>query len=170
MEDNTKYPWTKSIFGKNSKKIECVYAGPEQMPRFDEESVPVTKPVYAAPGTGKIRKRNNNTSAPMEGVYAGPDAFNEVYAGPEYFERPADALDEAPEELPVQEDMPVQPPQQPFMATYAGPQYFNNTGGFGMFYAPGGLVCKKCGAILKPEYKFCTECGTPVEKNEEQNC
>lgn len=169
MEDSTKYPWNKSIFGKNSKKLECVYAGPEQMPRFDEEHAPVTKPVYAAPAGGKSRKRINNSSQ-MEGVYAGPDAFNDVYAGPEFFERPADALDEEPEDIPVPEEAPVKPPQQVFMVTYAGPQYFNNNqGGAGMFFAPGAPVCKNCGAILKPEYKFCTECGTPVVKNE-QSC
>lgn len=30
-------------------------------------------------------------------------------------------------------------------------------------------VCKNCGALLKSDENFCTECGTPIEKNSVQN-
>ena len=98
LKKRKKYPHNR----KAPVPAEAVYAGPEQMGRFrPEEDAP--RKVYAGPE----RPRKD----PFDTVCGGPPLVPEeppadVYAGPEVFEREAEA------------------PEEPARLVYAGPEYF----------------------------------------------
>lgn len=167
MDKEKKYPLIKAIFNRK-KRFECVYAGPPAKPGPMEG-------VYAGP--------RNDT--PVGRVYAGPAPkndeaeFEDVYAGPEFFEREVEP-DEIVEEICEPEDdadramkeaAKKAPVQTPIMLTYAGPAF--NQGGqpIGMFFtppqtnAPSGPLCERCGMPVPETAKFCPNCGTPLIKN-----
>ena len=138
-KNGKKYPWIKSIFRRKKRKDQAsaVYAGPEMM-----NPVGTEKPVYAGPdyfGGGESNK-----------IYAGPERLagkpddddrpvEDVYAGPEFFERPAPDGEE-PEDFPGDTtiddeeedgftfDEPTDEDDGPYtdgpaLLTYAGPEY-----------------------------------------------
>lgn len=98
-----KYPHNK----KNKKPIECVYAGPKMK------------------------------EPPLDKVYAGPSPvdesqFNEVYAGPEYFEKRKDA---------------------PMECVYAGPEIIEKED-IKLLY-----ICPECGCEFDADLDKCPKCG-----------
>ncbi len=102
------------------------------------------------------------------------DAENEVYAGPEYFEK---------EPLPMEGVYAGPPmPEPPMMCVYAGPDFFANikdSAGIsasqvtepGPVAEPGEVPenmvrCACCGNLCPDTAPFCFECGTPFAKEE----
>ncbi len=77
---------------------------------------------------------------------------------------------------------PAAPPDLPVMeCVYAGPEYFSGrfdpAAGMVIEETPavespnqpdeGGDCCPSCGAPVYPQFMFCSECGTPLKKNNE---
>lgn len=138
-----RYPFTKAIRNRK-KRFECVYAGPVMKPGPMEG-------VYAGPAA----------DPPMAPVYAGPAPerdgaeFEDVYAGPEFFER--GAQDDIAEPVPVEES---EASENRFMLVYAGPAWFAK---MAQNEKP-VPVCERCGARVPENAKFCPDCGTPLVK------
>ena len=166
------YPWLKSVFGKKEKgPIEALYAGPEY---FDKRRTSDGK-VYAGP-----EFYINEDPATVE-VYAGPEYFEKPSPITEVTHE-----EEAPL-APEEEKTPPEPPI--FMCVYAGPDYFAGRDPSGAkleiktrecpfcgksypeaapvcpycnartAFEDGTIACANCGAHVKPECKFCPECG-----------
>ncbi len=149
------YPWIKSIFEKQKRNpAEAVYAGPEYFSRD-----PATEEVYAGPGFFE-------KGDPDEPIIEEEEQSEEqkpidlVYAGPEKIERP---------------------PEPVMMAVYAGPEYFSGQSGRLGSFAPSveepkeedetvadGKKCPRCGHTCPEDAPFCSECGTPFPKDEEE--
>lgn len=158
MSENEKYPMNKAKDSENNP-MEGVYAGPPPAPTIRQSA---EMPVYAGPEFYNRGSRNRRMGARFEAVYAAPARFdtarkneaemNDVYAGPEYFERNADE---------PAEDIPEEIKQPPMMMVYAGPEYFNSSSRpLGAFSQ--GEYCANCGTPVKKEYNFCPECGTRI--------
>lgn len=178
------YPWLKSIFGKKVPPATCVYAGPEQMnkrPR-DNDDRKVMEEVYAGPGyfgpgteepdpeeledaenVEELTKLDGAEGAECSPVFGqipperipDPREFMCVYAGPEYFNRGSSEgvagvavktrpCDKCGEEYP---DGNLQCP----------------VCGARRVFEDGTVGCLTCGAHIRPDAKFCGECGAKNE-------
>ena len=127
MSDEKKYPWIKRIFTKKKEEpVKCVYAGPEMIsPPAPPTVVSPPAPTYAGPefmsppAPVYAGPEQKGAWVRLDKVYEGPEQmnsgngqsdtdadFNEVYAGPEFFEHDFDE-------------------PGPAVCVYAGPEYFN---------------------------------------------
>ncbi len=101
-------------------------------------------------------------------------AENEVYAGPEYFERQLPEEPQAEEERRPMEGVYAGPPiPPPMMCTYAGPEFFNGTNTRQPMgaSAPAAVTehkkfCAECGNPVNEKDKFCTNCGAVLPREE----
>ncbi|MER2081385.1 MAG: zinc ribbon domain-containing protein [Ruminococcus sp.] len=92
-------------------------------------------------------------------------AENEVYAGPEYFERQlSDEPQEEEEQAPMEGVYAGPPVMPPIMCTYAGPAFYGGTNAQAPAAAPApaadsAVFCAQCGAAVREKDKFCAQCG-----------
>ena len=165
--------------------IEDVYAGPEFFgaPEEPEEPEEVEEPEEPEEPEVPETPAKEDISM-MEGVYAGPEFMPQdaaVYAGPEYFQPQA----------------PSNPPESPFLMTYAGPQFYSQqpmSGFAGIFGIPVNngqtetkpenfgsefaseaeedgvkkYFCSMCGIQVERTAKFCGNCGSVLKFKEEE--
>ncbi len=115
--------------------------------------------------------------------------MNDVYAGPEYYERPGIPESE-PEDAPLPPDEvkeePIPPipeiqcvyagPEffdkepEPIMLLYAGPEYFRDKKPTLLFPdedpkpVDSGFICPGCGKPAAQNDRFCSNCGMPLQK------
>ena len=139
------YPWIKSIFGKADPPASGVYAGPE------------------------IVYRSVNGGEPGDD---DDPCMEEVYAGPEFFERPGG--EQPAEEIEVpdcadggeaagEDSLPPEAPRDPreFMCVYAGPEYFRNRANAakGMLAGIKTVKCRECEKEYPQTNAVCPGCG-----------
>ena len=101
-------------------------------------------------------------------------AENEVYAGPEYFERQLPEEPQAEEERRPMEGVYAGPPvPPPMMCTYAGPEFYSGANNSQPMGAPApepaassARFCAACGSSVGEKEKFCTNCGAVLPREE----
>lgn len=97
-------------------------------------------------------------------------AENEVYAGPEYYEKRSIPDIQEEENRRAMEGVYAGPPtpDMMYMCVYAGPGYFSGKNRPEPVKAPeapaSGGYCAECGTPIKDHFKFCPVCGAAIER------